>query len=131
MDLEFKEYISRFARGFETSYRDNGYGTGAIMIAIPQYQTIEAIQNISFSKDTLESLIQLKTGNLSGIYQRDDSPYIDYPITCVFNADDFNQAYTLTINPQDYLIWDKEIHRFIVLQESIFLTLYREVYYDS
>ena len=36
MKLEFKKYISRFANGFDTDYRDNGYGTGAITAHIPQ-----------------------------------------------------------------------------------------------
>ena len=124
--LEFKKYISRFANGFDTDYQDNGYGTGCIMYVIPRYHDIEAIQNTNFNKDNLKSLIESKTALLSGIYMKEDVPYIMYPINCKFDSSNYNPAYSITIYPGDYLIWDEEIHRFVVMQESTFLMLYKE-----
>ena len=122
---EFKQYTSRFATGFNTDYRPNNLDTRTVMIAVPIYQTIEAIKNTDFSKNTLKNLIESKTADLSGIYQADHSQYIDYPITCVFQSSDFNMQYKITINPSDYLVWDEEIHRFLVLTESQFLLMYK------
>ena len=38
----------------------------------------------------------------------------------------YNPAYSITIYPGDYLIWDEAIHRFVVMQKSTFLMLYKE-----
>ena len=56
---------------------------------------------------------------------REDSPYI-MPINCNFDSSNYNPAYSIAIYPGDYLIWDKEIQRFLVLPESVFLMLYKE-----
>lgn len=127
MKLEFKKYKSRFTTSYIYQYAQNRDSTGGLINFGPCYQTIEAIQNTSFHKDNLKPLIESRTALLSGIYQRDNTPYLEYPITCNFDSSNYNPSYTITIHPGDYLIWDEEIHRFIVLQESIFLTLYREV----
>ena len=126
MKLEFKKYISRFANGFDTDYRDNGYGTGSIMYVIPRYHSIDAIQVNPFSVDLVKKLIESKTALLSGIYTKEDALYIMYPINCNFNSSNYNPAYSITIYPGDYLIWDEVIHRFVVMQESVFLMLYKE-----
>ena len=123
---DFQNYQSKFATGFKISYEDNGYGTGPIMCVNPQYKNIEAMQFINDNYDDIKSFIESKTTLLSDIHQIDDSPCMDYPIICVFDTNVFNTSYRITIHPGDYLIWDEEIHRFIVLQESVFLTLYRE-----
>ena len=125
MELAFKVYTSRFANGFDTDYKDNGYGTGSIMYVIPRYHSIEAVQNTDFNKDNLKSLIESKTTLLSSIYMKEDSPYI-MPINCIFDSSNYNPAYSITIYPGDYLIWDEVIHRFVVMQESVFLMLYKE-----
>ena len=125
MELAFKVYSSRFANGFDTGYQDNGYGTGSIMYVIPRYHSIEAVQNTNFNKDNLKTLIESKTALLSGIYMKVDSPYI-MPINCKFDSSNYNPAYSITIYPGDYLIWDEVIHRFVVMQESVFLMFYKE-----
>lgn len=96
------------------------------MCVNPQYKNIEAMQFANDNYDDIKSFIESKTTLLSDIHQIDDSPCMDYPIICVFDTNEFNTSYRITIHPGDYLIWDEEIHRFIVLQESILLTLYRE-----
>ena len=126
MKLEFKKYISRFANGFDTDYRDNGYGTGSIMYVIPRYHSIDAIQVNPFSVDLVKKLIESKTALLSGIYKKEDVPYINHPITCTFESSNFNPKYSIIIRPNEYLIWDEEIQRFLVLPESVFLMLYKE-----
>ncbi len=126
MELAFKRYISRFANGFDTDYRDNGYGTGSIMYAIPRYHSIDAIQVNPFSVDLVKKLIESRSALLSCIYMKEDAPYIMYPINCRFDSSNYNSSYTITIYPGDYLIWDEEIHRFVVMQESVFLMLYKE-----
>ena len=123
--LEFKTYISRFATGFTTEYETNRYGSGTEMIAVPMYQTIEAIQNKSFNTDDLKLLIESRTISLSVIYQF-DSQSMYFPITCDFDSINGEPAYSITIHPGDYLIWDEVIHRFVVMQESVFLMLYKE-----
>lgn len=125
MELAFKVYTSRFANGFDTGYQDNGYGTGSIMYAIPRYYNIDAIQVNPFSVDLVKKLIESKTALLSDIYMREDSPYI-MPISCNFDSSNYSPAYSITIYPGDYLIWDEVIHRFVVMQESTFLMLYKE-----
>lgn len=125
MELAFKVYTSRFANGFDTGYQDNGYGTGSIMYVIPRYRSIDAIQVNPFSIDLVKKLIESKTALLSDIYMREDSPYI-MPINCNFDSSNYNPAYSIAIYPGDYLIWDKEIQRFLVLPESVFLMLYKE-----
>ena len=125
MELAFKVYTSRFANGFDTDYQDNGYGTGSIMYVIPRYHSIDAIQVNPFSVDLVKKLIESKTALLSSIYMKVDSPYI-MPINCKFDSSNYNPAYSITIYPGDYLIWDEVIHRFVVMQESVFLMLYKE-----
>ena len=124
--LEFKRYISRFANGFDTDYRDNGYGTGSIMYVIPRYHSIEAVQVNPFNADIIMKLVNSRSGLLNTIDFHSDIPYIDYPITCTFESSSFNPQYSITIRPNEYLIWDEEIQRFLVLPESVFLMLYKE-----
>ena len=126
MKLEFKKYISRFTTSYIYQYAQNRTSTGGLINFGPCYQTIEAVQNTCFNKENLKSLIESRTTTLSGIYMKEDTPYLVYPISCRFDSSNYHPSYTITIYPGDYLIWDEEIHRFIVLQESIFLTLYRE-----
>ena len=126
MELAFKVYTSRFANGFDTDYQDNGYGTGSIMYVIPRYHSIEAVQNTNFNKDNLKTLIESNSALLSGIYMKEDALYIMYPINCRFDSSNYNPAYSIAIYPGDYLIWDEVIHRFVVMQESVFLMLYKE-----
>ena len=125
MMLNFKRYISRFANGFDTDYQDNEYGR-SIIYAIPRYHSIDAIQVNPFSVDLVKKLIESKTALLSGIYKKEDVPYINHPITCTFESSNFNPQYSIIIRPNEYLIWDDEIHRFVVMQESVFLMLYKE-----
>ena len=127
MKLEFKKYISRFTTSYQIICVENREYTGGSISVSPVYQGIEAMQNTCFNKDNLKSLIESKTTTLSEIYMKEDTPYLVYPISCRFDSSNYHPSYTITIYPGDYLIWDEEIHRFIVLQESIFLTLYREV----
>ena len=124
--LEFKRYISRFANGFDTDYRDNGYGTGSIMYVIPRYHSIEAVQVNPFNADIIMKLVNSRSGLLNTIDFHSDIPYIDYPITCTFESSSFNPQYSITIRPNEYLIWDEGIQRFLVLPESVFLMLYKE-----
>ena len=125
MMLAFKRYISRFANGLDTDYQDNGYGR-SIIYAIPRYHSIDAIQVNPFSVDLVKKLIESRSALLSGIYMKEDAPYIMYPISCTFYSSTDNPSYSITIYPGDYLIWDEEIHRFVVMQESVFLMLYKE-----
>ena len=127
MKLEFKKYISRFTTSYQIICVENREYTGGSISVSPVYQGIEAMQNTCFDKDNLKSLIESKTTTLSEIYMKEDTPYLVYPISCRFDSSNYHPSYTITIYPGDYLIWDEEIHRFIVLQESIFLILYREV----
>ena len=127
MKLEFKKYISRFTASYQIVCAENREYTGGSISIHPIYQGIEAVQNTCFNKENLISLIKSKTTTLSGIYMKEDIPYLVYPISCRFDSSNYHPSYTITIYPGDYLIWDEEIHRFIVLQESIFLILYREV----
>ena len=124
--LEFKKYISRFTTSYQIICVENREYTGGSISVSPVYQGIEAMQNTCFNKDNLKSLIESKTTTLSEIYMKEDTPYLVYPISCRFDSSNYHPSYTITIYPGDYLIWDEEIHRFIVLQESIFLTRYRE-----
>ena len=124
MELAFKKYTSRFANGFDTDYQDNGYGT--IMYVIPHYHIIEAVQVNSFNADIIMKLVNSRSGLLNTIDFHSDIPYIDYPITCTFESSSFKPQYSITIRPNEYLIWDEEIQRFLVLSESIFLMLYKE-----
>ena len=126
MKLEFKKYISRFTTSYQILCDENREYTGGSISVSPVYQGIEAVQNTDFNKDNLKSLIESKTTTLSEIYMKEDTPYLVYPISCRFDSSNYHPSYTITIYPGDYLIWDEEIHRFIVLQESILLTLYRE-----
>ena len=71
-------------------------------------------------------LINSKSGLLNTIDFHSDIPYIDYPITCTFESSSFNPQYSITIRPNEYLIWDEELQRFLVLSESVFLMLYKE-----
>ena len=126
MKLEFKKYISRFTTSYQILCTENReYTSGSISVS-PVYQGIEAVQNTDFNKDNLKSLIESKTTLLSGIYMKEDVSYIIYPINCRFDSSNYNPSYTITIYPGDYLIWDDEIHRFVVMQESVFLMLYKE-----
>ena len=127
MKLGFKKYISRFTTSYQIICVENREYTGGSISVSPVYQGIEAMQNTCFNKDNLKSLIESKTTTLSEIYMKEDTPYLVYPISCRFDSSNYHPSYTITIYPGDYLIWDEEIHRFIVLQESIFLILYREV----
>lgn len=124
MELAFKKYTSRFANGFDTDYQDNGYGT--IMYVIPRYHIIEAVQVNSFNADIIMKLVNSRSGLLNTIDFLSDIPYINYPITCTFESSSFNPQYSITIRPNEYLIWDEEIQRFLVLSESVFLMLYKE-----
>lgn len=124
--LEFKKYISRFANGFDTGYKDNGYGTGSIMYVIPRYHDIDAIQVNPFSVDLVKKLIESRSALLDKISSHNDIPYIEFPINCTFHSSSDNPSYSITIYPGDYLIWDEVIHRFVVMQESVFLMLYKE-----
>ena len=124
--LEFKKYISRFSNGFDTEYQDNGYGTGCIMYAIPRYHSIDAIQVNPFSVDLVKKLIESRSTLLDKISSHNDIPYIEFSINCIFHSSSDNPSYSITIYPGDYLIWDEEIHRFLVLPESVFLMLYKE-----
>ena len=126
MKLEFKKYISRFTTSYQILCVENREYTGGSISVSPVYQGIEAIQNTNFNKDNLKSLIESKTALLSGIYMKEDVPYIIYPISCNFDSSNYNPAYSITIYPGDYLIWDEVIHRFVVMQESTFLMLYKE-----
>ena len=125
MKLEFKKYISRFTTSYQILCAENREYTGGSISVSPVYQGIEAVQNTDFNKDNLKSLIESKTTLLSSIYMKEDSPYI-MPINCIFDSSNYNPAYSITIYPGDYLIWDEVIHRFVVMQESIFLMLYKE-----
>lgn len=115
MKLEFKKYISRFTTSYQIACAENREYTGGSISISPVYQGIEAIQNTDFNKDNLKSLIESKTALLSGIYMKEDAPYIMYPINCNFDSSNYNPAYSITIYPGDYLIWDEVIHRFIVM----------------
>ena len=126
MKLEFKKYISRFTTSYQILCTENREYTSASISVSPVYQGIEAVQNTDFNKDNLKSLIESKTTLLSGIYMKEDVSYIIYPINCRFDSSNYNPSYTITIYPGDYLIWDDEIHRFVVMQESVFLMLYKE-----
>ena len=126
MKLEFKKYISRFTTSYQIVCAENREYTGGSISVHPVYQGIEAVQNTDFNKDNLKSLIESKTTLLSGIYMKEDVSYIMYPINCNFNSSNYNPAYSITIYPGDYLIWDEVIHRFVVMQESVFLMLYKE-----
>lgn len=125
--IEFKEYTSRFISGFITSYQDNGHGTGAIMIDSPQYQTVEVVQiNGSESIKDVEQLINSKSVGLVHISRCEGNPLICYPFHCLFEASNFNPGYQLKINPDDYLIWDVELHKFFAIPEATFLLLYKQ-----
>ena len=126
MVLKFKKYISRFTCGLTTSCQDNGYGTGSVMYVIPRYHSIEAVQVNPFNADIIMKLVNSRSGLLNTIDFHSDIPYIDYPITCTFEPSSFNPQYSITIRPNEYLIWDEEIQRFLVLPESVFLMLYKE-----
>ena len=126
MKLGFKKYISRFTTSYQIVCVENREYTGGSISISPVYQGIEAVQNIDFNKDNLKSLIESKTTLLSSIYMKEAAPYIMYPISCNFNSSNYNPAYSITIYPGDYLIWDDVIHRFVVMQESVFLMLYKE-----
>ena len=126
MKLEFKKYISRFTTSYQILCTENREYTSASISVSPVYQGIEAVQNTDFNKDNLKSLIESKTTLLSGIYMKEDVSYIIYPINCRFDSSNYNPSYTITIYPGDYLIWDEAIHRFVVMQESVFLMLYKE-----
>lgn len=126
MKLEFKKYISRFTTSYQIVCVENREYTGGSISVSPVYQGIEAVQNTDFNKDNLKSLIESKTTLLSGIYMKEDVPYIMYPISCNFDSSNYNPAYSIAIYPGDYLIWDEVIHRFVVMQESAFLMLYKE-----
>ena len=126
MELAFKVYTSRFANGFDPDYQDNGYGTGSIMYVIPRYHNIEAVQVNPFNADNIMTLVNSRSVLLNTIDFHSDIPYIDYPITCTFESSNFNPQYSITIRPNEYLIWDEEIQRFLVLPESVFLMLYKE-----
>ena len=124
--LKFKKYISRFTTSYQIVCVENREYTGGSISVSPVYQGIEAMQNTCFDKDNLKSLIESKTTTLSSIYMKDDAPYIMYPINCRFDSCNYHPSYTITIYPRDYLIWDEVIHRFVVMQESIFLMLDKE-----
>lgn len=126
MELAFKKYTSRFANGFDTDYQDDGYGTGSIMYIIPCYHDIDAVQINSFSSDIIMKLVNSRSSLLNTIDFHSDIPYIEYSITCTFEPSSFNPQYSITIRPNEYLIWDEEIQRFLVLSESVFLMLYKE-----
>ena len=125
MKLEFKKYISRCTMSYQIVSVENREYTGGSISVSPVYQGIEAVQNTDFNKDNLKSLIESKTTLLSSIYMKEDSTYI-MPINCIFDSSNYNSAYSITIYPGDYLIWDDVIHRFVVMQESVFLMLYKE-----
>ena len=125
MKLEFKKYISRFSTSYQIVCVENREYTGGFISVSPVYQGIEAVHNTDFNKDNLKSLIESKTALLSDIYMREDFPYT-IPINCNFDSSNYNPAYSITIYPGDYLIWDEVIHRFVVMQESVFLMLYKE-----
>ena len=126
MKLEFKKYISRFTTSYQIVCAEDREYTGGSISVSPVYQGIEAVQNTDFNKNNLKCLIKSKTTLLSSIYMKEDSPYIMYPINCNFDSSNYNPAYSITIYPGDYLIWDEVIHRFVVMHESVFLLLYKE-----
>ena len=126
MKLEFKKYISRFTTSYQIACAENREYTGGSISVSPVYQGIEAIQNICLDKEKLKLLIESKTTTLSGIYIKEDTPYLEYPINCRFDSCNYHPSYIITIYPGDYLMWDEVIHRFVVMQESVFLMLYKE-----
>lgn len=126
MKLEFKKYISRFTTSYQIVCVENREYTGGSISVSPVYQGIEAVQNIALNKEKIESLIKSKTATLSSIHLKEGTSYLVNRITCRFNSSNYNSSYTITIYPGDYLIWDEEIHRFVVMQEPVFLMLYKE-----
>lgn len=95
----------------------------------PKYQTIEAVQIINENRDKgiivnytskLESLITSKTGLLTDVYQMYNK------FICEFAASTDNPEYTLIFYTNDYLIWDEDRRRFLVLPEFQFLLMYKE-----
>ena len=126
MKLEFKKYISRFTTSYQIVCVENREYTGGSISISPVYQGIEAVQNIDLNKEKIESLIKSKTVTLSSIHLKEGISYLVNRIHCNFDSSNYNPAYSITIYPGDYLIWDEVIHRFVVMQESIFLMLYKE-----
>ena len=95
----------------------------------PKYQTIEAVQIINENRDKgiivnytskLESLITSKTGLLTDVSQMYNK------FICEFAASTDNPEYTLIFYTNDYLIWDEDRRRFLVLPEFQFLLMYKE-----
>ena len=126
MKLEFKKYISRFTTSYQIVCVENREYTGGYISVSPVYQGIEAVQNIDLNKEKIESLIKSKTVTLSSIHLKEGISYLVNRIHCKFDSSNYNPAYSITIYPGDYLIWDEVIHRFVVMQESVFLMLYKE-----
>lgn len=126
MKLEFKKYISRFTTSYQIVCVENREYTGGSISVSPVYQGIEAVQNIALNKEKLEFLIKSKTVTLSSICLKEGISYLVNRIHCNFDSGNYNPAYSITIYPGDYLIWDEVIHRFVVMQESTFLMLYKE-----
>ena len=86
------------------------------------YEYIEACQINGANISDIVSLIQTKTGLLQSISHIPECSYIAYPVSYTF------KDYQISIhNPGDYLIWREDLQRFLVLNESIFLTLYKRV----
>ena len=74
----------------------------------------------------IKKLIESRSTLLDKISSHNNIPYIEFSINCIFHSSSDNPSYSITIYPGDYLIWDEVIHRFVVMQESVFLMLYKE-----
>ena len=120
--LQFESYNSRFPVSVNIEHEPNWYGTGTEPVTYQDYEYIEACQINGANISDIVSLIQTKTGLLQSISHIPECSYIAYPVSYTF------EDYQISIhNPGDYLIWREDLQRFLVLNESIFLTLYKRV----